>query len=316
MAPRLVISADGPEAFAGWRDSFAAHAPDIEILSWFAPDTAHEQADYALVWDADDEDLRRMGHLRGILCTGAGVNHLVKSPDFPRQVKLVRMGGGDTAALMTDYVLWACIALLRDARTWALQQAGHIWARNLVSRTSAETGVIVLGYGQIGAVVAQKLAQAGFSVSAWRRSAGATSDGAVTLHHGEKGLHDALGTADLLVNLLPSTPQTRHILDRTTLSQLRRGAGLINVGRGDHLVEADLLALLENGHLCGAVLDVVSQEPLSADSPLWDHPAITLTPHIASEASREAQVRYIAETIRQMERGETPALLFDHTRGY
>lgn len=316
MAPRLIISADGAEAFAGWRDSFAAHAPDIEILSWFDPATRREQAGYALVWEAGDDDLRQMGHLRGILCTGAGVNHLVRSPVFPRHVPLIRMGGGDTGRLMADYVLWACITLLRDARKWSLQQAQHLWARNLVSRTSAQTRVLVLGYGQIGAVVAQGLASAGFSVSAWRRSTGAQSDGAITLHSGEAGLSGALPAADLLVNLLPSTPQTRHILNDALLSRLPRGAGLINVGRGDHLVEDDLLALLGSGHLCGAVLDVVSSEPLSPHSPLWDHPAITLTPHIASEASREAQVLYLADTIRRMERGETPALVFDHARGY
>jgi len=316
MAPRLIISADGPEAFAGWRDSFATHAPDIEILSWFDPDTPRDAAQYALVWEADDDDLRAMGHLHGILCTGAGVNHLVRCPAFPRHVPLVRMGGGDTARLMADYVLWACMTLLRDARTWAVQQARHEWARNLVSRTSANTRVAVLGYGQIGAVVAQSLARAGFEVCAWRRSQGETADGPVSLFSGSQGLEHVLGQADLLVNLLPSTPQTRHLLNEATLTQLPHGAGLINVGRGDHLVEADLLALLDAGHLCGAVLDVVAEEPLSPHSPLWDHPAITLTPHVASEASREEQVRYVAEVIREMERGENPSLLYDHQRGY
>ncbi|GBQ86386.1 2-hydroxyacid dehydrogenase [Asaia krungthepensis] len=316
MAPRLIISADGPEAYAGWRDSFAQHAPEIDVVSWFDTQTPREEAQYALVWEADDHDLRAMHHMRGILCTGAGVNHLVSSPDFPHHVPLVRMGGGDTGTLMADYVLWACMTLLRDARTWALQQERHVWARNLVSRTSASTHVTVLGYGQIGSVVAQRLARAGFQVTAWRRASGETRDGEVRLLGGEEGFASALAGTDLLVNLLPSTPQTRQILNRGSLSLLKRGAGLINVGRGDHLVEADLLALLEAGHLAGAVLDVVAQEPLSPVSPLWDHPAITLTPHVASEASREAQVRYLAQSIAQLERGEMPALLFDHRRGY
>ncbi|WP_336945909.1 glyoxylate/hydroxypyruvate reductase A [Asaia sp. HN010] len=316
MAPRLIVSADGAEAFEGWRASFARHAPDIAILSWFDPDTKREDADYALVWECSDDDLRAMHHLRGILCTGAGVNHLIASPDFPHHVKLVRMGGGETGALMADYVLWASIGLLRDARTWALQQSGHVWARNLVSRTSSQTHVTVLGYGQIGAVVAQSLARAGFVVSAWRRSGESGRDGGVDVHVGREVLPDLLARTDLLVNLLPSTPQTRGLLDGAFLSGLKPGAGLVNVGRGDHLVESALLDALERGHLSGAVLDVQAQEPLGPDSPLWDHPKITLTPHIASEASREAQVIYLAEVIRQIERGESPALLYDRARGY
>lgn len=316
MAPRLIISADGAEAYEGWRESFARHASDIEILSWFDPQTRREDADYALVWEASDDDLREMHHLRGILCTGAGVNHLVASPNFPHHVKLVRMGGGETGTLMADYVLWALIGLLRDARTWALQQGNHVWARNLVSRGSDRTRVTVLGYGQIGAVVAQCLARAGFIVSAWRRSGESGQDEGVAVHVGRDALPDLLGSTDLLVNLLPSTPQTRGLLDAAFLSGLKPGAGLVNVGRGDHLVEEALLTLLENGHLSGAVLDVQAQEPLGSESPLWDHPKITLTPHIASEASREAQVRYLAEVIRQIECGESPALLYDRARGY
>ncbi|GBR05327.1 glyoxylate/hydroxypyruvate reductase A [Asaia siamensis] len=316
MAPRLIISADGAEAFEGWRDSFARHAPDIGVLSWFDPATRCEDADYALVWEASDDDLRAMHHLRGILCTGAGVNHLIASPTFPHHVRLVRMGGGETGALMADYVLWALIGLLRDARTWALQQARHVWARNLVSRTSDQTRVTVLGYGQIGAVVAQRLARSGFAVSAWRRSGESGQDEGVAVHVGRDVLPDLLGSTDMLVNLLPSTPQTRFLLDEAFLARLKPGAGLVNVGRGDHLVEEALLTLLETGHLSGAVLDVQSQEPLGPDSLLWDHPRITLTPHIASEASREAQVLYLADVIRQLERGETPALLYDRARGY
>lgn len=317
MAPRLIISADGASEFEGWRASFAAHAPNIEIMSWFDTTADRSQAQYALVSEkVDDDDLRFMHHLRGILCTRAGVNHLIGRPDFPVHVPLIRMGGGETGTLMADYVLWAAITLLRDARTWFLQQANHVWARNPVSRSSAGTRVTVLGYGQIGSFVAQTLAQFGFAVSAWRRSGENGQIGGVNICVGAEALPNLLSRTDLMVNLLPSTEQTRGILDRSFLSRLKHGAGLINVGRGDHLNESDLLALMDEGHLCGAVLDVVSTEPLAKNSSLWDHPRIILTPHIASEASREVQVLYLADCIGQLERGETPALLFDHVRGY
>ncbi|GBQ11454.1 2-hydroxyacid dehydrogenase [Swaminathania salitolerans] len=316
MTPRLTISADGPEAFEGWRQAFAACAPDIETVSWFDPATQREAAHYALVWEVSDADLGALSRMRGILCTGAGVNHLVSRPGFPDHVPLIRMGGDDTGILMADYVLWAAISLLRDARGWALQQAARVWSRNLVSRTSRETEVTVLGYGQIGSVVAQHLAKAGFSVTAWRRSGEGGKDGPVHLCTGDAALSARLEKTDLLVNLLPSTSRTRHILDRALLGRMKPGAGLINVGRGDHLVEADLIALLDEGRLGGAVLDVTAEEPLPANAPLWEHPRIILTPHVASEASRRAQVLYLADVIRQLERGERPALLFDRERGY
>ncbi|MCE2566142.1 glyoxylate/hydroxypyruvate reductase A [Komagataeibacter sp. FNDCF1] len=311
---RLVISSDGPAAVGGWRAAFRAVAPHLQTCSWYDPAYRPGPDDYALVWHPSSADLARMGGLRGIICTGAGVNQLLGDPAFPHHVPLVRMGGAQTAALMADYVLWAVLGLLRDARTWAIQQDARIWRENHVSRTSAETRVGVMGMGHLGAHVAGHLRHAGFMVSGWRRS---TQDvPGIRVFAGREALPEFLANVDILVNLLPSTPQTRGMIDHALLARLPRGAGLVNVGRGDHVVQDDLLRALDDGMLGGAVLDVTTPEPLPPDHPLWRHERVTLTPHVASWASQEAQARYVVEVIDQMEHNERPALLYEPARGY
>ncbi|MCH4091375.1 2-hydroxyacid dehydrogenase [Acetobacter sp.] len=311
---RLAVSADGPAAWESWRDAFARVAPDLPTISWFDPAFDPADASYALVWEPPVGEMARMANMRVILSTGAGVNHLVNRPDFPADVPLVRMGGDQTAVLMADYVMWAAIGLLRGARRWARDQEKHLWCNRPILRNSAETRVGVLGFGNLGAAVARRLAATGFIVSAWCRTP--REEKQIPLFFGEEGLSDFLPSVDILVNLLPSTPHTRHIIDAELLSRLKPGADFINVGRGDHVVEDDLLAALASGQLDSAVLDVVATEPLSAESPLWDHPRITLTPHMASEASREAQAAYVAHVIRELEEGRAPPLLYRPDRGY
>lgn len=311
---RLAVSADGPNAWESWRDAFARVAPDLSTISWFDPVFDPADADYALVWDPPAGEMARMANLRAILSTGAGVNHLVNRPDFPVGVPLVRMGGDQTAVLMADYVIWAAIGLLRDAKKWSRQQERHVWCRKAVFRNSAEARIGILGFGNLGAAVARRLAAAGFAVSAWCRSP--REEKQLSLFFGEEGLANFLPSVDILVNLLPSSPQTRHIIDTKLLSRLPSGAGFINVGRGEHVVEEDLLAALDSRRLGGAVLDVVATEPLMAASPLWDHARITLTPHVASEASRDAQAAYVAEAINELEAGRMPRLLYRPERGY
>ncbi|QHC34198.1 glyoxylate/hydroxypyruvate reductase A [Komagataeibacter xylinus] len=313
--PRLVISADGPAAMATWRAAFQHVAPDLPIAAWHDPALKLTADDYALVWKPTADDLARMGGMRAIICTGAGVNHLLDSPGFPLHVPLVRMGGEQTAVLMADYVLWATLGLLRGARAWAVQQNAHHWHNPRTStRTSSQTRVGIMGMGHLGAHVGRVLRQVGFEVSGWRRSAQVVSG--IRTFAGPSELPDFLRDVDIVVNLLPSTPQTRGMIDYALLAQLPRGAGLVNVGRGDHVVQADLLRALDEGILGGAVLDVVEPEPLPPDDSLWRHERVTITPHVASEASREAQARYVVEVIGQMERNERPALLCDLRRGY
>lgn len=300
---------------ASWRAAFHDVAPDLALAAWHDPALEPGTDDYALVWNPTADDLGRMGGLKAIICTGAGVNHLLDNPAFPQHVPLVRMGGEQTAILMADYVLWATLGLVRGARAWVVQQNAHQWHNPRTStRTSTQTRVGIMGMGHLGAHVGQVLRQVGFKVSGWRRSAQMVPG--IRTFAGPSELPDFLRDVDILVNLLPSTPQTRGMIDYALLAQLPRGAGLVNVGRGNHVVQADLLRALDEGVLGGAVLDVVVPEPLPPDDPLWSHERVTITPHVASEASREAQARYVVEVIGQMERNERPALLCDPRRGY
>lgn len=312
--PKLVISADAPEAWESWRDAFARVAPDVETISWYDPAHSPSEAQYALVWQSDPCDMARMSHMRAILSVSAGVNQLVNRPDFPVGVPLVRMGGEETAALMADYILWATIGLLRDARRWALQQQTHIWARNVAFRTTEGARIGILGFGHLGSAVAKRLVHAGAEVSAWSRSPHKSED--VQLFSGPSELPAFLTQVETLVNLLPSTAETRHLIDKAFLAKLPTGAGLINVGRGEHVVESDLISALDAEHLSGAVLDVFTMEPLPKESRLWSHPRITITPHVAAEASRDAQAAYVGQAIREIEAGQTPPLLYHPDRGY
>ncbi|GAN59228.1 glyoxylate/hydroxypyruvate reductase A [Acetobacter cibinongensis] len=311
---RLIISADGPERFTVWKEAFAKAAPDLTVCSWYAPETEVLPSDYVLVWQPEDEHYAALAQVKAILCTGAGVDHLLQHPDFPLHVPLVRMGGEQTAQLMADYVTWAAISLNRDARTWALQQQRHEWVYNSVARTTAETRIGIMGLGHLGGYVATHLARMGFQVAGWKRSRATLPD--VQVYVGQEALPDFLSRTDILVNLLPSTPHTRDLVTLKFLENLPRGAGFINVGRGEHVVQQDLLQALNTGLLSGAVLDVVAPEPLPHESPLWDHPRITVTPHTASHASAYWQAKYIAQSITQLERGVTPALLCNPHTGY
>lgn len=314
MPARIVISAGGAKAFESWRMAFAAAAPEAAICSWYDPAYTPGDEDYALVWNPGPAHMERLATMKGIVCTGAGVDHLLAHADFPRHIPLVRMGAEQTARLMADYVLWAVIGLIRDARTWAVQQQQGLWRNNGRSRTSSTTRVGIMGLGHLGAYVAQTLAHVGFCVSGWKRTP-ATLDG-VTVWNGLDSLPDFLGELDVLVNLLPATPATDGLITYALLSHLPKGAGFINVGRGRHVVQSDLLQALDDGTLGGAVLDVVTPEPLPHDSALWHHPRLTLTPHVASEAAREVQARYVADVVASLAQGERPALLCDVTRGY
>ncbi|AXY23785.1 Glyoxylate/hydroxypyruvate reductase A (plasmid) [Komagataeibacter saccharivorans] len=311
---RLVISADGPRAAGDWYDAFRCVAPELDVRSWYEPGVDIAHADYALVWEPTSDDLRRMGHLKAIICVGAGVNHLLHDPGFPVHVPLVRMGGEQTAALMADYVLWAALGLLRDARTWTVQQQRGVWKNNPVSRTCREARIGIMGMGHLGAYVARHLHHVGFSVAGWRRTARDVPG--ITVFTGTDALPDFLADLDILVDLLPSTHATRGIINHALLQHLPRGAGFINVGRGNHVIMDDLLRALDEGALGAAVLDVTEPEPLPPGHPLWRHERVTITPHVASQASYEAQARYVRDVIMQMERHERPALLCDPMRGY
>jgi glyoxylate/hydroxypyruvate reductase A len=185
-----------------------------------------------------------------------------------------------------------------------------------LSPRAEDVRVGIMGLGVLGQDAARKLAPFGYRVSGW--SASAKSIPGVVSHHGAAGLTAFLQSTDILVCLLPLTPDTRGILNRANLSQLPKGAFVINAARGGHMVPEDILALLDAGHLAGATLDVFEPEPLAPDSPFWAHPRVTVTPHAAASTDPRAIARHVVETIHAMERGAAPdpRHLVDFARGY
>lgn len=311
---RLAVAEGERADFPSWARELAIHAPDLEVVWWEDALRAPRDVDYLLVWQPEHGLAARFANLRAILCVGAGVDHLLADPHWPHDVPLVRMGGRETAALMEEYVTWACLSLLRGTRTWAWQQERRVFHRRLVTRTAATTTVGIMGMGHLGAQVAQRLRDFGFQVRGWSRRRRDLAN--IRSFAGQAELADFLAGVDILVSLLPNTAQTRNLIDADLLSQLPPGAALVNAGRGEQVCEDGLLAALGRGHLSGAVLDVFREEPLPPDSALWGHPAITITPHAASEASRAEQSAYLAQVIHEIEHGGTPALLYHAERGY
>ena len=243
---------------------------------------------------------------------GAGVDALLRLR-LPAGCTVVRLDDAGMAVQMAEYV---CHALIRHFREFdeyeASAQAGRWSYRKPRERRDFPVGV--MGLGVLGERVAQALAQFEFPVNGWSRSPKAI--GGIRTFSGQNGFHDFLAASRVLVNLLPLTPDTQNILNRDTLSRLQPGGYLINVARGAHLVEDDLLALLDSGHLAGAQLDVFRTEPLPAGHPFWNHPRIVATPHTSARTLRDESIAQIAGKIVALERGETIAGVVDPAYGY
>ncbi|MFS8369487.1 2-hydroxyacid dehydrogenase [Acetobacter indonesiensis] len=312
----LAVKSGGRSAFGEWKSLFATLMPDLDVRDWYDPALDLPAVNYVLVWEPDAGRLAQMPNLKAILSAAAGVDHITSDPTWPRHVPIIRMGGEETAAQMADYVQWAVFSLLREAPRWHVAQKDRQWARRGMPpvRLASETRVGIMGLGHLGAAVAQCLARAGFQVSGWARTPKHCIG--VECHAGVEALPAFLQECNMVVCLLPETPQTRGIVTYEVLSQLKKPSGFINVGRGSLVVEADLLRALQDETLHGAVLDVFPTEPLPASSPLWDQAGLLITPHVASEASRRARARYVAETITALESGKAVALRYDPERGY
>lgn len=310
----LVVNSGGEAAIAEWQAHFAAVAPHLVVRWLDDPSVRPDDVSYAFVWSPAPGRLAAMPNLRLILSSGAGVDHITADPTWPRHVGIVRMGGQETAQRMGEYVCLAALAMLRGLPRIVAGQRTRTWDSFDSPRTAPETQIGIMGLGNLGVHAAGMLRGLGFPVAGWSRTP--KSIPGVDCYAGP-GERDAfLARTDILVCLLPDTPDTRGALCAETLALLPRGAAVVNAGRGSHCVLPDLLAALDSGHLAGAVLDVFETEPLPADHPAWAHPGIIVTPHLASLASRPARARYVADAIAAFERGETPPNLFDPGRGY
>jgi glyoxylate/hydroxypyruvate reductase A len=306
----LLYKAD-PVRGQHWQALFAEHAPDIEWRAW--PDIGNpEEVEYLAAWQAPDDLEQVLPNLKVLFALSAGVDQLDLSR-LPSELPVVRLLDPGITRGMCEYASWAVLSLHRDMLRYRQQQSARCWQAHLL-QPAQKRRVGVMGLGAQAQQILATLAPLGFALSGWARSAHEIAG--VECHAGSEQLPAFLSGCDILLCVLPLTEQTQGILDRRLFAHLPRGAALINMGRGGHLVEADLLEALDSGQLSGAVLDVLQEEPAPAEHPFWQHPQIVLTPHIAAMTQPASAFGVLLENIRRFERGEPMVGEVDRHKGY
>lgn len=295
-----------------WKQELGRRLPDLELRFWPAVGDARD-IEFALVWNLPPGVLKTFPNLRAVFSLGAGVDHLFADPELPKGVPICRVIDSNLTQRMTEYVV---LHVLRHHRRQpeydALQRAGE-W-RELYTPTAAERAVGIMGLGELGADAARKLMSVGFKVASWSRTP--KSIEGIESFHGARGLEPFLKRSEILVCLLPLTPETKGILGRRLFEALPRGAAVINAARGGHLVEQDLLAALETGQIAHATLDVFHEEPLPPAHPFWRHPRVTITPHVASITDPRTVADLVAENVRRHRAGAALLHVVDPEVGY
>lgn len=292
-----------------WLEGLRAALPGATVEAWQAGDPV---ADHAVVWAPPQQFLDEQAGVKGIFNIGAGVDALMKLR-LPASARVVRLDDAGMSVQMAEFVCHAVIRHFREFDGYEGDVAQGKWSYRK-PRSRAEFPVGVMGLGVLGTRVAHTLGRFDFPVLGWSRSA-KTIEG-VECFAGAAQFDAFLVRTRILVCLLPLTPDTEGVMNRANLAKLQPGGYVINVARGAHLVDDDLIALLDNGHLAGAALDVFRTEPLPAGHAFWRHPKITVTPHTSARTLREESVAQIAGKILAMERGEPIPGVVDPGRGY
>jgi glyoxylate/hydroxypyruvate reductase len=300
-----------PVRGAVWAEQFARKMPGLPFRIW--PDSGDaSEVRYLAAWEPPEDLATRFPNLEVLFSVGAGIDQF----DFsiiPESLPVVRMVETGIIKGMVEYVTLAVLSIHRDWRTYLEQQREGKWQAHRVHPAESRR-VGVLGLGVLGRAVLASLSGLGFSCAGWSRSP-QEIDG-VDCYAGADGLQQFLARTDILICLLPLTDDTRGILAKPLFDQLPQGATVINVGRGGHLNQPDLLQALDEGKVGKAILDVCEPEPLPPGHPFWSHPNVQLTPHIASMTQPESAVEAVLENIRRHQGGLPMAGLVDRARGY
>jgi len=312
----LIASSSRADQFAA---SAMAQDPSLDVR--VAPALGRrEDIRYALAWHPEPGLLKTLPNLRLIISIGAGVDHLFRDPELP-EVPIVRFVDPDLTGRMTEYVAFSVLHHHRRMSEFRELQTKRIW-KYLPEPAAHQVRVGIMGLGVLGSAAAAALKGFGYRLRGWSRTS--KSQPSIDCYAGPEGLEAFLSGTDILVVLLPLTPSTRGMLDRRLIAKLSRhgrhgalpGPVLINAGRGGLQIDGDILSALEAGELYAASLDVFEAEPLPHSSPLWSHPRVVITPHIAAESTPQAIARYALQQMKSHERGEEIANLVDRARGY
>ncbi len=294
-------------------EALAARFPGAHVEMWQPGAMQGEQrADYAVVWRPPQQLIDEQPQLKVLFNVGAGIDAILRMK-LPPALQIVRLEDAGMGVQMAEYVTHAVVRHFRELDVYERGQPARSWAhRRPKERVDFPVGV--LGLGVLGARVAQALRHFEFPVFGWSRTPRDVPG--VHCFAGKDSLNDFLAETRVLVCLLPLTPDTTDILNRDTLGRLKPGGYLVNVARGAHLVEEDLIALIDSGHMAGAALDVFRTEPLPADHPFWDHPKITVTPHSSARTLMGDSIVQITAKIDAIERGQAVSGTVDRARGY
>lgn len=294
-----------------WKAHLLKADPKLEIGVWPDMDD-YEAYDTAVVWKHPAGLLKNFKNLKLIYSLGAGVDHILSDPDLPSNIKVARVVDTQLTQSMSNFIIMAVLNYQRRLSGYLQFRAEGRWQK--LSPTENPLHIGLLGLGELGSDAAKKLAMLGFDVHGFSRSP-KKMDGVQT-YHGEAGLDYMLSQVNMLVILLPLTSETKGMLNTSFFDKCQAGTYLINVARGQHLVESDLLQALDHGRISGAWLDVFQQEPLPEDHPFWQDPRILITPHIASVTNPASAAAQIAENHQRLLRNETLLHTIDMTKEY
>ena len=318
LVKKTILYKSEPARGKVWHDILAAIAPEYRFIQWSDLDFSDgdpaifAEVDYLVAWTPPENLASRFPQLKILFSVGAGVDQFDLS-QLPTSLPVVRMVEPGLTQGMVEYVTFAALALHRDMPQYLQQQEQQLWQSHPVI-SAGKRRIGVLGLGELGLASLNMLKSFGFECHGWSRS-GNTPAG-VTGWAGIEQLGAFLAHSDILVCLLPLTEQTRGMLNAELFAQLPAGAALIQVGRGQHLVAEDLIAALDSGHLRAAVLDVTNPEPLPSGDALWQHPAVWITPHIASQTQPETAVNALLANLQRFEQGQPMHGEIDKTKGY
>ena len=308
MALLLTPTSGGVDA---WRQALLALVPDLDVRVW--PDLGDRaDIDIAAVGPPPAGALRDLPNLRLIISLTAGTDALLRDPDLPA-VPIARCGDPSGDVMMNETALLHVLRHHRHMPEYLRAQQRGEWLK-LPITPARERKVGVMGLGPIGLAAAHVLAKAGFQVAGWVRRPRPAGD--IEIFSGRERLAAFLARSEIVVNLLPLTAETRGILDAEAFKALPAGAAIVNLGRGEHVVEADLIGALDSGHLAAATLDVFPVEPLPGDSPLWRHPKITVMPHVARRLVPMQLAPRVRDIIEDFRTGRPLTQLVDRARGY
>lgn len=295
-----------------WRQELNKHIPDLDVRFW--PDIGDaDDIQYALCWKMPHGELAKFKNLKAVYSLGAGVDHLLADPHFPRHLPFSRVVDPNLTRRMTEYVVQHVMNHHRFQMIYDEQQKNHLWQEQFAPFAS-ERKVGILGMGELGGGAANALNLLSFDVAGWSQSEKFIEG--VDSFFGTDQLDAFLARTEILVCLLPLTPTTKNILNQKLFAKMPEGASIINAGRGPHLNEDDLIPALDSGQLSAATLDVFHVEPLPEDHPFWGHSKIRITPHVASISDPASVAKLVAENILRTEKGEPLLHAVDVSRGY